>query len=169
MLAFLRKFNLDKQTVVFFLTVGLLAVSGVWLLASSTPEGLGINDDSIAYIAGARSILDGNGYREAWLASNGPVTHFPPGYPAVLAFIGFITGLDPLRGARALNGLLFGLNIVLTGWVGWRMTGSRIAGISCCRINLVQQFAFVYPYQSDERAVVYIPDVAFVLAAGLFL
>ena len=137
MLAFLRKFNTDKQTAVFFLALGLLAVGGIWLLAYSTPEGLGINDDSIAYIAGARSIMAGNGYREAWLASNGPVTHFPPGFPAVLAFIGFVTDLDPVRGARALNGLLFGLNIALTGWVGWRMTRSQIAGILAAALTLL--------------------------------
>jgi 4-amino-4-deoxy-L-arabinose transferase-like glycosyltransferase len=98
---------------------------------------LGINDDSIAYIAGARSILAGQGYREAWLASNGPVTHFPPGFPAVLAVIGAVTGLDPVRGARALNGLLFGLNIILTGWVGWRMTASRLAGVLAALLTLL--------------------------------
>ena len=89
-----RKFRLDKQTMVSLLTIGLLAVGGIWALAYSTPLGLGLNDDSIAYIAGARSIMNGNGYREAWLASNGPVTHFPPGFPGVLAFIGLVTNLD---------------------------------------------------------------------------
>ena len=164
MLAFLRKFNLDKQTVVFFLTVGLLAVSGVWLLASSTPEGLGINDDSIAYIAGARSILNGNGYREAWLATNGPVTHFPPGFPAVLAFIGFITGLDPLRGARALNGLLFGLNIVLTGWVGWRMTGSQIAGILAAALTLFSSsLLYIHTRAMSEPLYIFLMLLSFLL------
>jgi len=113
----------------FFLTLSLLALAGGWLLAYSTPNGLGLNDDSIAYIAGARSILDGQGYREAWLVSNGPVTHFPPGYPFALALLGWATGLDPLYGARILNGLLFGANIFLTGWLGWRMSASRWAGL----------------------------------------
>ena len=164
MLAFLHKFNLDKQTVVFFLTLGLLAVGGIWLLSYSTPEGLGINDDSIAYIAGARSILSGNGYREAWLASNGPVTHFPPGFPAVLAFIGFITGLDPIRGARALNGLLFGLNIALTGWVGWRMTASRIAGVLAASLTMLSSsLLYIHTRAMSEPLYIFLMLLSFLL------
>jgi 4-amino-4-deoxy-L-arabinose transferase-like glycosyltransferase len=85
-------------------------------------------DDSIAYIAGARSMLAGLGYREAWLASNGPVTHFPPGFSSVLAFFGLF-GLDPLRGTRFLNALLFGLNAGVLGILVWRMTPSLTAGL----------------------------------------
>ncbi|MEW6400798.1 MAG: hypothetical protein AB1649_03300, partial [Chloroflexota bacterium] len=110
------------------LALGLLASFGVFLILQATPEGLGISDDSIAYIAGARSILSGQGYREAWLASNGPVTHFPPGFSSVLALVG-LSGLDPLRGARFVNSLLFGVNAFLLGLLGWRMTKSRLAGI----------------------------------------
>ncbi len=111
-----------------FVTLGLLAVLGIFLILKATPEGLGLSDDSIGYIAGARSIMAGHGYREAWLASNGPVTHFPPGFPSVLAFIGLF-GLDPLRGSRFLNALLFGLNTGLLGILGWRMTKSLPAGL----------------------------------------
>ena len=32
--------------------------------------------DSIAYIAAARSLMVGDGFREAWLISNNPMTHF---------------------------------------------------------------------------------------------
>ncbi len=35
-----------------FLTLGLLTVIGIFLVLRSTPEGLGLSDDSIAYIAG---------------------------------------------------------------------------------------------------------------------
>lgn len=121
----------------FGLAIALMAAGGTWLLAYSTPYGLGLNDDSIAYIAGARSILNGDGYRAAWLATSSPVTHFPPGFPVALAGIGHFTGLDPIRGARALNGLLFGLNIALTGWLGYRMTGSRGAGVLAAGFTLL--------------------------------
>ena len=110
------------------LTLFLLAVAGTFLVLQATPEGLGLFDDSIAYVAGARSMLAGDGYREAWLASNGPVTHFPPGFSSVLAFFGLF-GLDPLRGARFVNALLFGLNTGLLGILVWRMTPSLTAGI----------------------------------------
>lgn len=112
-------------SVVLLLLLGVLALT---LVLRATPEGLTLSDDSIAYIAGARSILAGQGYREAWLASNGPVTHLPPAYPSVLVFLGWF-GLDPLRGARFVGAVLFGLNSALLGILGWRMTRSLPAGL----------------------------------------
>src|SRR5574340_77556 len=106
----------------------VLAALGVLLVLRATPEGLGLSDDSIAYIAGARSMLAGHGYREAWLVSNGPVTHFPPAYPALLTFLGWF-GLDPLRGVRFLGALLFGANSALLGILAWRMTRWLPAGL----------------------------------------
>ena len=114
--------------LVSFLTLGLLTVIGIFLVLWSTPEGLGLSDDSIAYIAGARSLIAGHGYHEAWLVSNNPMTHFPPGFSSALAVIGLL-GLDPLRGARFLNALLFGLCTGLIGTLGWRMTKSLAAGL----------------------------------------
>jgi len=164
-----RRFHLDKQTKVFLLTLGLLAVGGIWLLAYSTPFGLGLNDDSIAYIAGARSIRLGNGYREAWLASNGPVTHFPPGFPAVLAFIDLVTGLDPVRGARAFNGLLFGLNIALTGLVSWRMTRSRLAGVLAASLILLNSsLLYIHARAMSEPLYIFLTLVSFLLLNAYF-
>ncbi len=115
--------------VASFVLLGVLAAAGIGLVLQATPEGLGLSDDSIAYIAGARSMLAGHGYREAWLASNGPVTHFPPAYPSALAGLSLV-GLDPLRGARFLNALLFGLNTALMGVLGWRMSRSLLPGLA---------------------------------------
>src|SRR5512139_1136094 len=106
----------------------LISVVGVLLVLQATPEGSGLSDDSIAYIAGARSMVAGDGYREAWLASNQPVTHFPPAFSSVLAFFGLL-GMDPLRAARWVNALLFGLNAALLGILSWRMTPSLSAGL----------------------------------------
>src|SRR5512141_1792200 len=111
-----------------FVLLGVLAAIGIILVLRATPEGLGLSDDSIAYIAGARSMVAGHGYREAWLASNGPVTHFPPAFPSVLAFFG-IFGIDPLHAARFVNAFLFGLNAALLGILAWRMTPSLTAGL----------------------------------------
>jgi 4-amino-4-deoxy-L-arabinose transferase-like glycosyltransferase len=119
---------MTRSNIAPLLTLGLLAALGMFLILYATPQGLGLSDDSIAYIAGARSMLSGEGYREAWLASNGPVTHFPPAFSSLLALIG-LSGLDPVRGARFLNALLFGANTFLLGLIGWRMTKSQIAGI----------------------------------------
>src|ERR1044071_7029191 len=111
-----------------FFALTLIALIGMLLIIRATPNGLGLSDDSIAYIAGARSMLAGHGYREAWLASNGPVTHFPPAFSSVLAFVGLF-GMDSLRAARWVNALLFALNAGLLGILGWRMTRSLVAGI----------------------------------------
>jgi len=118
----------DSLRLASFLSLIVLVITGVFLILRATPEGLGLSDDSIAYIAGARSLLAGDGYREAWLATNQPVTHFPPGFSSLLTFVGLF-GLDPLRGARFVNALLFGLNAGLLGILAWRMTPSLTAGV----------------------------------------
>jgi hypothetical protein len=115
---------------------GLLAVIGTVLILTATPEGLGLSDDSIAYIAGARSLLAGDGYREAWLESNQFVTHFPPAFSGTLALLGLL-GLNPINGARLVNSLLFGVNAFLLGLLGWRATKSSVAGIVLAALFVV--------------------------------
>ena len=125
-----------RLTLASFLTLGLLAILGAYLIFKATPDGLGLSDDSIAYIAGARSLLAGHGYREAWLETNGPVTHFPPAFSGALTLIG-LAGADPLNGARLLNTLLFGINAALLGLLGWKMTKSSVAGIALAALFVV--------------------------------
>lgn len=117
-----------RPRLVSFIALCLITLSGMVLIIQATPNGLGLSDDSIAYIAGARSMAAGNGYREAWLISNQPVTHFPPAFSSVLAVFGLF-GIDPLRAARWVNAVLFGLNAALLGILGWRMTPSLTAGV----------------------------------------
>jgi len=122
---------MDSRTLLrtaSILSLLLLMVTGVLVVLRATPEGLALSDDSIAYIAGARSMLAGQGYREAWLASNQPVTHFPPAFSSVLAFFSWF-GPEPLNVARYFNALLFGLNAGLLGVLAWRMTPSLTAGV----------------------------------------
>ncbi len=156
--------NMNRTTILHiasFLTLGLLAALGVFLILKSTPEGLGLSDDSIGYIAGARSILAGHGYRESWLASNGPVTHFPPGFSFVLAFIGLF-GLDPLRGTRFLNALLFGMNTGLLGILGWRMTKSLPAGLILAALFVANsQLLQVHAMAMSEPLFIFLSLLAF--------
>jgi 4-amino-4-deoxy-L-arabinose transferase-like glycosyltransferase len=144
-----------------FVILGLLAVAGIVLVLHVTPEGLSLSDDSIGYIAGARSMLAGQGYREAWLASNGPVTHFPPAYPSVLAFLGLF-GLDPLRGARFLNAVLFGLNVTVLGILGWRMTRSLPAGLVLAALFLLSDSVLrVHASALSEPLFIFLSLIAF--------
>ena len=142
-----------------FIALCLIALTGVILVLRATPNGLGLSDDSIAYIAGARSMAAGEGYREAWLASNQPVTHFPPAFPTVLSVFGRF-GADPLRAVRWVNALLFGLNAALLGILGWRMTPSLTAGIVLA--------ALIYrPHRRESLRLVAVSAVAAAIATGI--
>ncbi|HET9915035.1 MAG TPA: phospholipid carrier-dependent glycosyltransferase, partial [Anaerolineales bacterium] len=143
------------------LALGLIALIGMLLVIRTTPDGLGLSDDSIAYIAGARSMAAGNGYREAWLASNQPVTHFPPAFSSVLAFFGLL-GMDPLRAARWVNALLFGLNAGLLGILGWRMTPSLTAGLVLAGLFVLSKEMFqVHAVTMSEPLFIFLSLLSF--------
>jgi len=104
-----------KHFLLFFLLLLALALIGSIVLSLATaPWGIGTNTDSANYIAGARNILAGHGYRNA--ASLSPITHWPPFFSFSLAAIGLL-GIDPLHGARILHVILFGLNIFIVGMI----------------------------------------------------
>ena len=125
-LRFTLSFSMDRKPALT-LTLGLVAAAGIWLLEISTPYGLGLIDDAISYIAAARAMLSGFGFTRIWLATGlEPITHWPPGYPAVLTAISFILKIDPYRSARALNILVFGGNAALLALLGYKMTRSTI-------------------------------------------
>jgi 4-amino-4-deoxy-L-arabinose transferase-like glycosyltransferase len=106
--------------------VALLAGVALWYV---TPVGLGLTNDSAAYLGGARSLLAGTGYSDVWLDSAlEAVTHYPPLLSLTLSGIGLL-GLDPYRAARVLHILLFAANTGLIGLLGLRMTKSQAAGI----------------------------------------
>lgn len=91
------------------------AVLGSVALLLSTGWGIGLSPDSAVYIAVARNLLTGNGFRipsstGEWI----PSMYYPPLFPALLGGIG-VFGMDPMQGARWLNVVLFGSNIVLIG------------------------------------------------------
>lgn len=105
-----------------------ISVLGVISLAIATPYGLGLGNDSVAYIGGARSLLAGMGYRRVWLTDLDPIVHFPPLFSTVLAVLG-LTRIEILHLARGIILFLYGLNGMLTGYFAWRITGRPAAGI----------------------------------------
>ena len=157
------------KTGLFLLALGLLCLGGVLALKASTPYGLGLSDDSVAYIAGARAILQGKGYSQIWLASpRQPITHFPPMFSAVLALIG-LTGLDPLRGARLVNVLLFGANAALLGLLGWKMSRSRAAGLALALLFTGNAVLLgVHSYALSEPLFLFFSLISFLLFALYF-
>lgn len=118
--------SLSRVTYFSLLIISILAGLALWYV---TPAGLGLTNDSAAYIGGARSILAGTGYSDIWLPSPlEPITHYPPLLSVLLAGIG-LPGLDPYRAARLLNIFLLAANTGLLGLLGLRMTRSQTAGI----------------------------------------
>jgi len=116
---------LSKKSYAFPVMVGII---GVFVLLLITRHGIGIWVDSVVYIGGALNLLSGNGYTNYILSANHggiPITRFPPLYSMVLAFLGLLH-ITPVVGARLLNSLLFGCNILLAGLVVNRETQGSI-------------------------------------------
>lgn len=85
-----------------------------WLFIRCTPDGVGLTNDSAAYIGGARSLMAGQGYVR--IGGDGlprPITHFPPFYSIMLAIFSRINGTDPLKTANLLNLICSVLNQAL--------------------------------------------------------
>lgn len=113
----------------FLLILFIVSLAAGWSLWYMTPAGLGLTNDSAAYVGGARSILAGTGYSDIWLDSSlEAITHYPPLLSLTLSGLGRL-GLDPYRGARILNIFLLAANTGLIGLLGWRLTKSEWAGL----------------------------------------
>ena len=129
-ISLMKSFLSTRKDAVFALLLGLLTVTGTWLLHSSTPTGLGLTDDAISYISAADALLRGQGFTRIWLATGlEPVTHWPPLFSALMAATSSILEISPYRSARLINILVFGVNVGIIGFLGWKMTHSRLAGI----------------------------------------
>lgn len=142
-----------KRFSAFFPLMALLtlALAGVSLLYLATPFGPGLINDSIAYIAGARALLQGQGYSEIWLASElEPITHYPPLFSLSLAGLGAL-GLEPLRAARWLNLTLLGVNGLLLALLVWRSSRRPWLAVLAGSLYLLNQNLFgVHSYAITE-------------------
>ncbi len=91
---------------------GILSCVGVLvILAGTSTYGAGISPDSVGYIATARSMAAGDG---AVSYDGAPMVLWPPLYPAFLAGIHYVSGVDPLSSAPIVNAVLFGVIIYLS-------------------------------------------------------
>ncbi len=140
-----------NQTKIFSpFVLCLLAISllGTLLFFMATaPWGLGGSSDSASYIAGAESILKGQGYRT--YASHRAITQWPPYFSFSLAVMGFF-GIPLLEGARFLHTVLFGANIFLVGLFLHKITGSTLtallgAWLMLTSITMLQTHAVIMP------------------------
>ncbi len=153
-----------QSRLFFFIVLILISVSAMAVLYVCTPVGAGLANDSAAYIAGARSILQGKGYSDIWLDSTlEPITHYPPLLSLTLAGLG-IVGIDPLRGARILNIVLFGLNTFLMGILGWRISSFKMGGLFLAVIFFLSSAMLrVHVYALSEPLFIFLSLLCFLL------
>ena len=119
-----------NQHILFFILLIVIAFGAMTTLYVSSTAGLGFGNDSVAYVGAARNILDGNGYaRTSGGGEIKPITHYPPLFSLVLAAGSDLIHYDPIRIARGLIIILWGLSACLGGWLVWRMSRSMIAGL----------------------------------------
>jgi 4-amino-4-deoxy-L-arabinose transferase-like glycosyltransferase len=149
---------------VFPVILLVLALCAMAMLNFATPAGAGLANDSVAYIAGARSIQQGKGYSDIWLDSElEAITHYPPLLSLTLAGMGVLK-LDPLRAARILNILLFGANTALIGLLGWRATRSKVAGTWLALIFMLNTSLLrVHVYAMSEPLFLFLSLLSFLL------
>ena len=123
-------------------SIGVLGLALV--LVGTQYWGIGVADDSVLYLSSVENLLAGRGL--SWPLGGDelkPLTHYPPLYPLTLAGLGLI-GLDLVQGARLLATALFGINLVMLGWLVYRysqswqaaLTASILAGVSPILIDI---------------------------------
>lgn len=92
----------------------LFCAAAVALFLYTTPYGVGLTNDSSAYLGGARSLLNGQGYvRFSGDRLPRPITQFPPLLSLFIAGIARIGSVDVFAAAKALNLICFVLNLLL--------------------------------------------------------
>jgi 4-amino-4-deoxy-L-arabinose transferase-like glycosyltransferase len=161
--------KIDRKHRLGFLLLLSVAIVGVLVILVQTRYGLGTTGDSVRYIMGAESLLEGNGYsRTSGGGEIRPITMFPPFYSVVLAGVK-ITGLDLYDGARILQALLFGLNIFLVGLLIFRYTRSAWAALMGSLFILVAMELVFYHTWVLTEAVFITLMLVFILGLIQFL
>ena len=104
-----------------FAALAIACVVGAAFVLGATTRGVGLTPDSTQYLAAANSATQGRGLVTfAWDAEPMRLTHFPPGYPLVLAAAAR-TGWSPASFARWFNAALFAATIVLAALMTRRL------------------------------------------------
>jgi len=137
-----KRTQLTQSKWVFWVLLFALGLAAVWFVRYLTPEGMGLVNDSVGYIGGARNIVAGDGYSR--LKGNGeptPITNFPPFFSIVLAGISLL-GPDPIDGALILNVVLFGVNVVMMGVLARQATGSGLWGLAAAVLFFASETFF---------------------------
>lgn len=145
----------------------IVALGGALILQYSTPIGLGLTNDSQAYLNGAENILSGNGY--GYNSGRGevkPLTHFPPANAVTIAGVSWIFGLEPQRAARLLALGLIAANIMLSGLIlGWMTHSYLLAVLGALLAVSSGVFYYVHVFLLSEPLYLLVSGMALLIAA----
>ena len=125
----------SSSSLIYWILLIAIALDGMALLWYITPYGLGLMNDSVAYIGGARAILEGKGYGRVVVGGDvKAITNYPPMLSLVLSGIG-LSGLDVIRADRLLNALLFAGVAILIGYFVHKTTRSNFFALPSERVE----------------------------------
>jgi hypothetical protein len=152
------------QAYYLWIILGVISLLGLIALAYSTRFGLGLVNDSAAYVNGAENLQLGNGYmRTSGAGELKPITHFPPFFSLVLAIL-TRQGGDFLRTAHILILSLYAVDIFLVGvLVFWICQSKLFAILGALTFALSETFLGVYAYLLSEPIFITLMLLAFLL------
>jgi hypothetical protein len=110
-----------------FVLIALLGLCGSMYMLWLTKWGAEVCCDSVAYLDAARNLLEGNGF----VSQGKLMTHYPPGYPILLAITSLVSQTEVLVSARILCVLLYGVNVFLFGFAAYLCTKRNLAAAIC--------------------------------------
>ena len=144
----------------FTMLLAALSALGIALvMAREITYGVGLEWDSIQYIAGARNLLAGEGYSDM---SGSPVTAWPPLYSLLLATASLGTW-DPLDVAGPVNAAVFGLTIFVVGrYLRQRLVSRFLVVWACLAVTLSVPLANQASWALSESLFILLTTLALV-------
>ncbi|MCL4385785.1 MAG: glycosyltransferase family 39 protein [Cyanobacteria bacterium] len=146
-----KYFKYSIYVIIFF------AIASIALIISATSKfGPGISEDSVAYLATARNILNGRGFSVLFDLKGNQINLYlpmqykelyhvlpwPPLFPFIISIFGF-AGFNLIKSARWINAILFGANIALILLIIRKYTKSLLLIIFAAVIFITSKYMFV--------------------------
>ncbi|HBF19933.1 MAG: hypothetical protein CMI36_14020 [Owenweeksia sp.] len=116
-------------------------------------EKIALGGDNAGYYLLGQSLASGNGYKDTGSIENKPHTHFPPGYPALIAASSKL-GLDDIISVKRVSGFFFLTSILLLFLLVKRMTESP-------HIAFIAGLFTLYNFHMLSYSVIIMSEMAF--------
>jgi len=124
-----------KATLVRLLPIVLIIASSIATYSYTFDKKLDFNGDNAKYIELARSLAGGHGFAtEGIKFQRIPHTHFPPGYPVLLA-LPMVLGIDSLIALKILNGLFMLAALLLFYGAIVKSSGHKEMALAVCILS----------------------------------